>query len=86
MNEGEELSSNSQEDFINEEIRTTNGDNVLTIKNSVADNLRKILEIWLYRAKETMYLKSLIKEILVRKKEECCKKCGIDVEINVNNE
>lgn len=58
-----------------EESSVDENENVLKIKNTVVDNLKKMIQFWLYNAKERHYLKSLVKDLLAKKKEENCKKC-----------
>jgi len=68
---------------IHEEVLYNNEENILKIKKFVLENLKKILQIWLYNAKECGYLKRLVSDILNKKKECGCRRCGIDVELNV---
>ena len=68
---------------IHEEVLYNNEENILKIKKFVLENLKKILQIWLYNAKEWGYLKKLVQDILNKKKEGVCRTCGIDVELNV---
>ena len=74
---------NPNEDEIHEEVLYNNEENILKIKRNVLENVKKILQIWLYNAKECGYLKKIVSDILNKKKEGVCRKCGIDVELNV---
>lgn len=58
-------------------------DNVTTVKQSQAVIIKQILGLWLNRAKETLYLQNLIKDIRVVKTLSYCQQCTIDVELNV---
>lgn len=73
----------SNDDEIHEEVLYNNEENILKIKKFVLENLKKILQIWLYNAKECGYLKKLVQDILNKKKEGVCRRCGIDVELSV---
>jgi len=74
---------NPNEDEIHEEVLYNNEENILKIKRYVLENVKRILQIWLYNAKECGYLKKLVSDILNKKKEGVCRRCGIDVELNV---
>jgi hypothetical protein len=72
-----------KEDEIHEEVLYNNEENILKIKRYALENVKKILQIWLYNAKECGYLKKIVSDILNKKKEGVCRRCGIDVELNV---
>lgn len=74
---------NNGEEDIHEEILYNNEENILKIPQHIMDNLEKILQFWLYYAKETGYLKKLVQDIVNKKKEGSCRHCGIDVELNI---
>ncbi|CAD8201131.1 unnamed protein product [Paramecium pentaurelia] len=55
----------------------------IRIKRSQVENLRKILSIWYYKAKQTLFLKYLVSDVLAQNQAEHCKRCGLDIELRV---
>lgn len=86
---GDDMESNgllaSNDEEIHGEVLNNNEEkNIIKVPKHLMENIiRKVLQFWLYNAKESVYLKKLVQDILNRKKEGVCRRCGIDVELNV---